>query len=217
MVKLCIFDLDGTIVDTQEDLADSVNAGLRQEGYPTHTVEAFIRFVGNGVARMVKDAMPEDVRDNEEIFSRVFDVFQKEYDARCLNKTHAYPGTVGLLDELKARGIRLAVLSNKLQAFTERIVSHYFGERMDLVFGQREGVEKKPAPDGVFEIMKHFGVSAEEVIFIGDSEVDVLTAKNAGVPCLGVSWGFRGKEDLEKAGCELIADTTEEALEILMR
>ncbi|MBR6790427.1 MAG: HAD-IA family hydrolase [Oscillospiraceae bacterium] len=217
MVKLCIFDLDGTIIDSQEDLADSVNAGLRQEGLPEHTVEAFIRFVGNGVARMVKDAMPEDVRDNEEIFSRVFDVFQKEYDARCLNKTYAYPGAPELLDELRANGVKLALLSNKLQAFTERIVRHYFGDRLDLIFGQREGIAKKPAPDGVFEIMRHFGVSAEETFFIGDSDVDVMTAKNAGIPCLGVSWGFRGREDLEKAGCELIADTMDEALQILTR
>lgn len=217
MFKLCIFDLDGTIIDSQGDLADSVNAGLRQEGYPEHTLEAFVRFVGNGVARMVRDAMPEEAQGDEESFQRVFAVFRREYDSRCLNRTYVYPGVLEMLDGLKANGMKLALLSNKLQAFTERIVHHYFGDRLDLVFGQREGVEKKPAPDGVFEIMKHFGVSADEVIFVGDSEVDVQTAGNAGIPCLGVSWGFRGREDLVKAGCTLIADDTAQALEILTR
>lgn len=217
MLKLCIFDLDGTIVDSQADLADSVNAGLRLEGYPEHTVDAFRWFVGNGVARMVRDAMPAEAQNNEESFQRVFAVFGEEYDKRCLNKTYVYPGAVEMLDALKASGIKIALLSNKLQAFTDRIVHHYFGDRFDIIFGQREGVEKKPAPDGVFEIMKHFGASADEVFFIGDSDVDVLTAKNAGVSCLGVSWGFRGREDLAKAGAELIADDTAQALDILLK
>lgn len=217
MLKLCIFDLDGTIVDTQEDLADSVNAGLRQEGYPEHTLEAFIRFIGNGAARLVRDAMPEEAQGDEESFQRALAVFHREYAARCLNKTYVYPGVMELLDKLKAGGMQLALLSNKPQAFTEQIVCHYIGGRMDLVFGQREGVEKKPAPDGVFEVMKHFGVSADEVIFVGDSEVDVQTARNAGIPCLGVSWGFRSREDLIKAGCTLIADDAAQALEILTR
>ena len=217
MLKLCIFDLDGTIIDSQADLADSVNAGLRLEGYPEHTVDAFRWFVGNGVARMVRDAMPAEAQNNEESFQRVLAVFGEEYDKRCLNKTYVYPGAVEMLDALKASGIKIALLSNKLQAFTDRIVHHYFGDRFDIIFGQREGVEKKPAPDGVFEIMKHFGVSADEVFFIGDSDVDVLTAKNAGVSCLGVSWGFRGREDLAKAGAELIADDTAQALDILLK
>ena len=216
MIKLCIFDLDGTIIDSQADLADSVNAGLRLEGYPEHTVEVFRWFVGNGVARMVRDAMPAEAQSNEESFNRVFAVFREEYDKRCLNKTYVYPGVIEMLDTLKASGIKLALLSNKLQAFTERIVHHYFGDRLDLIFGQREGIEKKPAPDGVFEIMKHFDVSADETMFIGDSDVDVLTAKNAGVPCLGVSWGFRGREDLVRAGANMIADNTEEALKVLL-
>ena len=216
MLKLCIFDLDGTIIDSQADLADSVNAGLKLEGYPEHTVEAFRWFVGNGVARMVRDAMPAEAQNNEESFSRVFAVFGEEYDKRCLNKTYVYPGAIEMLDTLKASGVKLALLSNKLQAFTERIVHHYFGDRFDLIFGQREGVEKKPAPDGAFEIMRYFSASADETMFIGDSDVDVLTAKNAGISCLGVSWGFRGREDLAKSGAELIADDTEQALNILL-
>lgn len=217
MIRLCIFDLDGTLIDSQQDLADSVNAGLRSEGLPEHELEKFRWFVGNGVVRMVKDAMPEDCRNDEAVFRRTYAVFNAEYNKRCLNKTYVYPGAAEMLDRLKEAGVSLAVLSNKLQAFTERIVTHYFGDRIDLILGQREGIEKKPAPDGVYEIMKHFGVTQEETILIGDSDVDVLTAKNAGISCLGAGWGFRDKEELDNAGAELIAGNTAEALQTLMR
>lgn len=217
MYKLCIFDLDGTLIDSLGDLADSVNYALQREGLPTHSKDAYRQMVGNGARKLIERALPAAAREDcPELFDRVYETYERRYREVCLNRTQPYPGVEALLVHLRERGIRLAVLSNKPDAFTRHIAGHFFGDKVDLIVGQRDEVAKKPAPDGVLEILHYFGLSQREAILIGDSDVDVLTAKNAGLRCLGVCWGFRGRTELVQAGADLLAEDAESAEKMLL-
>ncbi len=206
MKKLVIFDLDGTLLNTIADLAASANYALVQNGFPARTEEECRGFVGNGIDKLLERALPSGQQTPENV-ARLKPVFLTHYDQHNADLTTVYPGVAELIDGLYKRGIGLAVLSNKYQAAAEKLVKHYFpAVSFTAVIGQRPGVPTKPNPVGVYEILRRAGVSKENVLYVGDSDVDVLTAQNAGVPCCAVSWGFRSRVELEGLSPALLVD-----------
>lgn len=207
MKKLYIFDLDGTLVDSIGDLAGSMNAVLEKHGFPVHDTEAYKYFVGNGTLKLVERAMPEVERSQERI-ALLHTEFSKVYRENALNRTTAYDGVKELLDELKSRGCLLAVASNKPHEFSVTITETIFGKGVfDAIYGKREGVPTKPSAQIMYDIMDELGVRADDCVHSGDSAVDILTAKNAGIDCaVGCTWGFRTRDELTEAGAGLIAD-----------
>ena len=215
MYKLAIFDLDGTLADSLRDLADAVNIALAEFGYPTHTVEAYKYFVGNGALKLCERALPEDKRDEGEI-KRLLARFGEYYSVHCFDHTAPYEGMPETVKRLTEAGVICAVASNKPDDFSPVVVEKLYGrELFTLVRGKREGVPTKPAPDIVYDICRELGVPLEEAVFIGDSCVDVQTAINAGLPCIGCDWGFRGEKELRANGCEVIAYRPEELYRLI--
>ena len=210
---IIIFDLDGTLLNTIDDLGYACNYALEQSGYPTHPIEAYPAKVGNGINNLIRRALPENDR-SEETIQRVRQYFVPYYDAHNCDYTHPYAGIPELLEALKAQGHRLAVASNKYQAATERIVRHFFPGIFDIILGEREGIERKPDPQIVYDILDR---CAEETqtLYIGDSLVDRDTAKNAGVPFVACAWGFVPLETLSDAGIDTIIEKPEELQKIL--
>jgi phosphoglycolate phosphatase len=215
MKKLVIFDLDGTLLDTIADLAESANHALKQLGYPTRDVETIRTFVGNGVNKLLFRALPDEEK-TEENMMRMRTHFVPYYDAHNADLSAPYPGIVALLEELQAKGLRMAVASNKYQEATVKLVKHYF-PMIDFVevLGQREGINVKPDPTIVFDILQKAGVSKEETLYVGDSGVDMQTAINAGVDAIGVTWGFRPRTELEDFHPMGLIDQAEELLGFL--
>ena len=215
MKKLVIFDLDGTLLDTIADLAESANHALKQLGYPTRDVEKIRTFVGNGVNKLLFRALPDEEK-TEENMMRMRTHFVPYYDAHNADLSAPYPGIVTLLEELQAKGLRMAVASNKYQEATAKLVKHYF-PMIDFVevLGQREGINVKPDPTIVFDILKKAGVSKEETLYVGDSGVDMQTAINAGVDAIGVTWGFRPRTELEDFHPMGLIDQAEDLLGFL--
>ncbi|MDR0511394.1 MAG: HAD family hydrolase [Rikenellaceae bacterium] len=215
MKRLVIFDLDGTLVDTIADLAVSVNHALAQCGYPCHSVEEYKYLVGSGVDRLIERAMPPSERCAENV-RLVKAAFLPHYDRHNTDRSRPYEGIVQLLGGLQARGVMMAVASNKYHAATEKIIGHFFPTTdFVAVFGQREGVPAKPDPAVVLEIMDLAGVSPAQTLYVGDSGVDMATAAAAGVDPVGVTWGFRPREELEASAAGTIVDRTEEILALL--
>lgn len=197
MKKLIIFDLDGTLLNTIADLAQSTNHALQVLGYPTHEESAYNFMVGNGINKLFERALPEGEKSEENVL-RVRKEFIPYYDVHNADKSQPYPGIPELLEQMQEKGMQLAVASNKYQAATEKLIAHYFPNiRFTAVFGQREGINVKPDPTVVFDILKIAQVAKEEVLYVGDSGVDMQTAANAGVTACGVSWGFRPRAELE--------------------
>lgn len=210
MKKLVIFDLDGTLLNTIADLAHSTNHALSCLGYPTHEVAAYNFMVGNGINKLFERALPEGEKTEENVL-RVRKEFLAHYDVHNADDSSPYPGTSALLHQLQAAGIQLAVASNKYQSATEKLVAHYFPEiRFTAVLGQREGINVKPDPTIVHDILKAAQVEKEDVLYVGDSGVDMQTAANAGVTACGVTWGFRPRTELETGHPAYIVDTAEE-------
>jgi phosphoglycolate phosphatase len=211
MIKLAIFDLDGTLLDTLGDIAGACNHALTVCGCPTHEVGEYKMFVGSGIMNLFRRALPEEQR-TEGMVMKMRDAFVQYYDVHKDDMTRPYPGIEGLLDELTAKGIRLAVASNKYQEATEELVTRYFGTyRFACVLGQREGHPIKPDAGIIFEAMASCeGVRPDEVIYCGDSDVDMQTGINAGVRTVGVTWGFRSREELAAYSPCLLADNPEE-------
>lgn len=215
MKKLYIFDLDGTLVNSIYDLADAMNSVLGKYGYPVHDTEKYKYFVGDGTLKLVERAIPESERTEEKIAS-LHSEFSEEYTKRAVEKTRPYDGIVQLLNKLKESGCLLSVASNKPDKFSRFIVETLFGtEIFDMISGKKEGVPTKPAPDIVFDIMNSLGVSAENTVMAGDSNVDVFTAHNAGLKCIGCTWGFRGRRELTEAGADMIADNPAEIWDLI--
>ncbi len=214
--RLAIFDLDGTVLDTLDDLADAANAALVLGGYPTRTKEEICAFVGDGIKKLIERALPDRSGDGE--IARVLKLFVDYYGVHCAEKTRPYEGIREMLADLRARGVKTAVLSNKANFATQALAKTYFDGLFDAVAGEREseGIPKKPAPDGVWLLLRACGVAANEAVYIGDSEVDVLTAKNAGLDAVLVSWGFRTREVLLESGAKVIVDTPEELEALLL-
>lgn len=213
MSRLYIFDLDGTIADTIEDLADSMNQALLSNGYKTHDITAYKRYVGNGMFNLAKRSLGniEDVN----IISRINSEFQMHYENRYLNKTKPYSGILEVFLYLKDNGFKTAVLSNKKDEFTKKICDKLFSGCFDYVAGQTEGIPKKPDPDPVNIIVKRLNAKKENTVLIGDSDIDIITSKNAGIKSIGVTWGYRSKEDLVNAGAKILADNPNELLKII--
>ena len=209
MIKLIIFDLDGTLLNTLEDLAISTNHALAQNNYPQHELSEYRYFVGNGITKLTERALPEDQR-SEGTIMKVRQDFVNYYSEHNMDRTKPYPGIPELIDQLKKRHICMAVASNKYQAATEKLVAHYFPEiHFTAVFGQREGVNVKPDPTIVFDILKLADVRKEDVLYVGDSGVDMQTAANAGVTACGVTWGFRPRTELEEFNPAYMTDVAE--------
>ena len=213
--KLIIFDLDGTLLNTIGDLAVGCDHMLSLRGLPTHTYEQYCSFVGNGILRLVERALPEELRTEEYVKAARKDFVEYYIDHIDL-KTIPYDGMTELVEELRQSGAKLAVASNKFQAGTEKLIRKFFPEvEWVEICGNREGVPLKPDTALVDLILDKAGVERENCYMVGDSAVDILTAQNAGIHSIGVSWGFRSREELEQAGAEQIADTVEQLREML--
>ncbi|MEG1793581.1 MAG: HAD family hydrolase [Rikenellaceae bacterium] len=215
MVKLVIFDLDGTLLNTIKDLGVSANYVLGRRGYPQHELSKYRYFVGNGIAKLLERALPEECRTKENVIDIKKD-FMDYYSAHKADFTVPYQGIVPLLKELKEKGISLAVASNKYNSATTELITHYFGSGFfDFVYGQREGIAVKPDPTVVFDILKDAGLPKEDALYVGDSGVDMQTALNSGVRSVGVTWGFRDREELSANGACHIVDHPSEILQIV--
>lgn len=197
-MKALIFDLDGTLLDTLADLHSSVNYALDRFGFPQRSMEEVRTFVGNGLRSLVRKAVPPAT--SEQTVSEVLAALKEYYIDHTYDKTRPYDGIVPMLDELKRRGFPMAIVSNKADPMVEILRNVYFSEQIPVAVGESAEVARKPAPDMVFAAMKKLGCAAEDAVYIGDSEVDVLTAKNAGLPCFSVGWGFRTPPELSALG-----------------
>ncbi len=205
-----IFDLDGTLLSTLEDLATSTNYALRWAGMPERTVEEIRMFVGNGVKLLMERAIPDGVKNPK--FEETYAKFREHYMEHNLDTTSPYEGIPELLRELKRRGKNLAIVSNKFYAATQDLALYFFPDTIEVAIGERENICKKPAPDTVQEALRQLGVSKEGAVYIGDSDVDVMTAKNCGLPCISVLWGFRDKDFLTAHGATMFVEKPEEIL-----
>ena len=207
-----IFDLDGTLLDTLGDLAASVNFALREHGMPEHSIDDVRSFVGNGVRLLMERAIP-DGADNPD-FEATFATFRQYYMAHSLDTTRPYDGVPEALRELRNRGCQLAVVSNKMMAATQELIHHFFPDTIAVAIGEHEaeGICKKPAPDTVFAALRELGVGQEGAVYVGDSDVDIRTAENAGLPCISVLWGFRDKDFLIKHGAKTLISAPSELL-----
>lgn len=203
-----IFDLDGTLLSTLNDLAASTNYVLRWAGMPEHTIEEIRMFVGNGVKLLMERAIPNGI--NNPKFEETYAKFREHYLEHNLDTTSPYEGIPELLRELKRRGKKLAIVSNKFYAATQDLAKHFFPDTIKVAIGERETIRKKPAPDTVLEALRQLEASKEGAVYIGDSDVDIMTAKNCGLPCISVLWGFRDKDFLiQHGGTEFVNKPSE--------
>lgn len=209
-----VFDLDGTLLNTLEDLMDAVNYALDQYGYPKRTLEEIRNFVGNGVRKLIQRALPDGIQETD--VDGILAVFRKYYSAHCEDKTCAYEGVVTLLEQLKDKGFKLAIVSNKLDSAVKSLNESYFSEYVQAAIGEKEGIRRKPAPDMVENALAQLGSSKKEAVYVGDSEVDIQTAANAGLYCISVTWGFRDVEFLRKNGAAVIADTPGQVYDMII-
>lgn len=208
-----IFDLDGTLLDTLEDLTDAVNYALEKNHMPLRTVHEIRGFVGNGIRNLMIRAVPQGC-DNP-AFEQTFTDFQVYYKEHCNDKTKPYEGITKLLEFLQKQGISMAIVSNKADFAVKELQKIYFEKYIPVAIGEREGVAKKPAPDTVDSALSELHASKEGAVYVGDSDVDIETAKNAGLPCISVTWGFRDKEFLRQNGAIAFAGDTEELKQLL--
>ncbi len=217
-IKAVIFDLDGTLLDTLEDLATSMNHVLQNHGYPVRTREEIRSFVGNGIRKLVERAagFPDgQASTDKQLLDQMFEEMSEYYEAHCNERTAPYAGITKCLAQLKQEGIKMAVVSNKLDKAVTDLVGLYFSEWISESAGDQPGMRIKPAPDTLFLVMERLFVSPEECVYVGDSDVDIQTAAHAGVPCISVCWGFRGREFLLAHGASTLVDTPAELLEVL--
>lgn len=211
--KIFIFDMDGTLLNTLEDLMISTNYALSQFNYPIHTLDEIRFFVGNGVAKLIERAIPNGL--NNPNYEKCLEIFKEHYAKNMYNHTSAYDGILEMLEDLKNKGIKTAVVSNKFDLAVKELSKKYFGNLIDIAIGENEkaGIKKKPAPDTVFEVLNLMNLKSEDAIYIGDSDVDIMTAKNSDMPCISVTWGFRDREFLIKNNATIIIDTPKEILQ----
>ena len=206
--KAVIFDLDGTILNTLDDLADSVNYALSYFGFPVRTIDEVREFVGNGIKNLILRAVPKGT--SEQTAEKVLDCFKSYYKEHSAVKTKAYDGINQCILNLKQKDIKIAVVTNKAHFAAVPLCDMYFPGLIDVVIGEREGVRKKPHPDTVIQAMESIGVVSSDCVYVGDSDVDIDTAKNSGMPCISVTWGFRSRDFLLDNGATTIVDTIEQ-------
>lgn len=208
-----IFDLDGTILDTLGDLRDSVNFALKNNNLPCRSTEEIRAFVGNGIRLLIERAVPQNTESA--VVNKCFDDFKAHYKNNSANLTKPYDGVIAVLNKLKDKGIKLAVVSNKADFAVQTLVEKYFEGIFDFSVGEKEGIRRKPFPDSVFNAMEYLGADKNTTVYVGDSEVDVETAFNTGIPCIAVTWGFRDKAVLENLNPEYIVEIPEQIIEII--
>lgn len=213
MYRCVIFDLDGTLLNTLDDLADACNHALSKQGLPLHETEKYRYFVGNGIPKLIERILPEDKR--EELHEKTYRLFCDYYDIHKNDKTRPYEGITELLSKLKEQGIKTAVVTNKGHSFAEELINDIFGSLIDKIYGSVEGLPKKPDPYFVNKAVDYFGSNPSEVLYVGDSGVDMLTGKNAGLETCGVLWGFRDREELLENGADYLVTTAEELYHII--
>ena len=215
MIKAVIFDLDGTLLDTLEDLANACNYALKSSVFETHDIKDYTRFVGNGRYKLIERIVPDKYKQDKEIINNVLRLFDTYYGEHMVDMTKPYDGIIEMIEELKERNMKIAVVSNKPHEFAEDVVRRYFGDSFEITYGQRPNHPTKPDPKTVYEVMESLNIKEDECIYVGDSDVDVNTAKNAGVKSVGVAWGFRGEGELREAGADFIIKTPIELLKIV--
>lgn len=213
MKQLVIFDLDGTLLDTLEDLKSALNYALAKQGLPGRSLEEVRSFVGNGIRKLVERGVPPGT--DPALTERVYADFQPYYADHCLDKTRPYPGIPALLIALKNQGVKRAVVSNKADFAVQSLCRHFFSELLDTSQGELPGVPRKPAPDMVLSILDRLSIPRRQALYVGDSEVDLMTAKNAGLDCVSVTWGFRHRSFLERQGALRLADKPEDVLRLI--
>lgn len=213
MIDTIIFDLDGTLLNTLEDLKDSVNFALEKQGFPLRTLSEIRSFVGNGIRLLMERSVPENT--DLEVFDCCFADFCEYYKAHMEDKTAPYDGINDMLSNVKKTGFKTAIVTNKADFAAQDLCRRMFGKNIDLVVGSSDDRPNKPAPDGVFYALEKLNSNVENTIFVGDADTDILTAKNAGLPSIGVLWGFRDREIIENEGAEYIVESVKD-LEILL-
>lgn len=211
-ITTVIFDLDGTLLDTLEDLKNATNYALRVCDMPERSLSEIRQFVGNGVKNLMIRAVPQG--EDNPAFERAFAVFKEYYGEHCNDATKAYDGIPELLQELKNMGYALAIVSNKIDSAVQDLNNRYFPQ-VDVAIGDRESLQRKPEPDSVFLALRELGRTREEAVYVGDSDVDLLTAQNAGLPCISVLWGFRDREFLAEHGAAVFVEKPMEITDVL--
>lgn len=211
-----IFDLDGTLLDTLEDLADATNWVCQQHGWPTHSLDEYKYFIGNGAAKLVARVVPEGVELTEALHQQILDEFTVRYTAHKSDKTGPYPGIPQLLEQLKEKGIVMAVLTNKPDGAAKPVVEQYYPGLLHEVQGALPGKPTKPDPTVLYEVMERIGAKRETTLFVGDSNVDIQVANNGGLTSCGVLWGFRTREELQGEGATYLAQTADELADVIL-
>lgn len=213
--KVIIFDLDGTLLNTLEDLTDSTNFALESFGYEKRSIDEVRNFVGNGVAKLIERAIPDGVGNKD--YEGCLRVFKEHYSKNMYNKTAPYPGIIDMLKTLRQKGYGVAVVSNKFDIAVRALCDKYFSDLIDGAAGENEiaGIKKKPAPDSVYAVVARLGADLVNCIYVGDSEVDIMTAQNSGIPCVSVLWGFKDREFLIAHGAQIIVQTPDEIIKYL--
>lgn len=215
MKNAAVFDMDGTILNTLDDLMDSTNFALKNNGLKERSLEEIRFFVGNGIQKLIERAVPQGT--SKEVFEKVFADFKSHYKIHCADKTSYYDGIPSVIQTLRKMGVKTAVVSNKADFAVQELVEVYFKGLFDVALGEKTGVSKKPSPDMVNAALSVLGVEKEDAFYIGDSDVDFETAKNSSLDFIGVSWGFRGRKFLENLGAKNIIDSPEELLNFFNR
>lgn len=213
MYKFVIFDLDGTLLNTLEDLADAGNFALKAMGFPVHETEKYKYFVGNGIPKLIERIVPEKCpRENVE---KVHGIFSEYYGKHCMDKTQPYKNISKMLAALNQKSVKTGIATNKDHDFSVKLVKHFFGDKIDAVCGRRNGFPKKPDPYSVNIILEQFKADKKQTLYVGDSNVDMKTAENAGLDSCGVLWGFRTKKELIDSGAKYTADSVEQLYRII--
>ena len=212
--ELVIFDMDGTILYTLDDICDGVNASLSKHGLPVRTKDEIRRHIGNGIRHEIESSVPEGTK--ESMIDAVFHDFHAWYEIHCNDRTRPYDGIVELLEDLKQAGIHCAVVSNKADYAVKELNEIYFKGLLEAGVGEKDGIARKPAPDEVDEVLRLLNMERNRAVYIGDSEVDIETAANAGMDCIGVSWGYRDRKWLQECGAEVIVDDVSQLRQLLL-
>ena len=211
--KLIIFDMDGTILNTLDDLSDCTNYALSQSGLPTRTIDEIRSFVGNGIAKLIARSVPEGTDDA--MRDKVYGIFTEYYKEHCADKTRPYDGITELIMRLRELGYKTAVVSNKADFAVQDLCVQYFDGLFDMAVGAKDGVAKKPAPDSVYEVLDKLGFEKKDAVYIGDSDVDIATADNSGLDSIIVEWGFRDRGFLIEHGAKVLVKKPEEILDLI--
>lgn len=213
MKKIIVFDLDGTLLNTLEDLADSTNYALKKFNYPQRSLDEIRDFVGNGVKLLIERAIPRGSENPD--FESCLNIFKEHYSKNMYNKTRPYPGILEMLQNLRQRGCKIAVVSNKFDTAVKELCIKYFESLIDVAIGENEaaGISKKPAPDTVFKAIFELGATVSDAVYVGDSDVDIQTAQNSFIPCISVTWGFRSREFLIQNRAKILIDKPEQIFE----